>query len=115
MKNRAIPVPPAGFGRPRNRRAARTAALFLLLLCCLLLKTPAAQAATTTTTAAGAAIRFDGVGKAFAGPGGTAVHALKDVTLEVAPGAALTAIVKSLSHGPEDVGTPAHPAEGTDA
>ena len=47
MKNRAIPVPPAGFGRPRNRRAARTAALFLLLLCCLLLKTPAAQAAKT--------------------------------------------------------------------
>ena len=26
--------------------------------------------------------------------------------LGVAPGAALTAIVKSLSHGPDDVGTP---------
>lgn len=57
--------------------------------------TPAAQAATTTTTAAGAAIRFDGVGKAFAGPGGTAVHALKDVTLEVAPGAVCGIIGRS--------------------
>ena len=37
--------------------------------------------------AAGAAISFDGVGKAFAGPGGVPVHALEDVTLAVAPGA----------------------------
>lgn len=34
--------------------------------------------------------------------------------LAVAPGAALTAIVKSLSHGPEDVGTPAHASQGED-
>ena len=39
------------------------------------------------STATGAAIGFDGVGKAFAGPGGTRVHALADVTLTVEPGA----------------------------
>ncbi|WP_295045387.1 ATP-binding cassette domain-containing protein [uncultured Paracoccus sp.] len=41
----------------------------------------------TGSTATDAAIRFDGVGKAFAGPGGAPVQALEDVTLAVAPGA----------------------------
>ena len=41
----------------------------------------------TGSTATDAAIRFDGVGKAFAGPGGVPVHALDAVTLAVEPGA----------------------------
>ncbi|MGN7870050.1 methionine ABC transporter ATP-binding protein [Paracoccus sp. 22332] len=41
----------------------------------------------TGSTATDAAIRFDGVGKAFAGLGGVPVHALDAVTLAVEPGA----------------------------
>ena len=44
------------------------------------------DAAARAEAAAGAAIRFSGVGKAFEGPGGALVHALKDVTLSVEPG-----------------------------
>ena len=42
---------------------------------------------TATGGPAGAAIGFDRVGKAFAGPGGAPVAALDDVTLSVEPGA----------------------------
>lgn len=41
----------------------------------------------TGMTAAGAAISFEGVGKAFDGPGGARIAALQDVTLQVEPGA----------------------------
>ncbi len=41
----------------------------------------------TGSTATDAAIRFDGVGKAFAGPGGARISALDDVTMTVEPGA----------------------------
>ena len=41
----------------------------------------------TGRTAAGAAISLEGVGKAFAGPGGSLISALDDVTLTVEPGA----------------------------
>jgi D-methionine transport system ATP-binding protein len=49
--------------------------------------TTVAQAAVSSTTTAGAAISLEGVGNAFAGPGGSLVSALDNVTLTVEPGA----------------------------